>query len=654
MTNSAISAHASPEQILDRADSLYHCGKCDEAVDLLIAASRQITEDRRFTIRLAELLLDSDQSADAVSVLQTIPSAEDDYDLVALTGRCQAGMGDFNKALQSADQLMASKHYHASAFYLQGIVAYHTGDLQKAENFFRKVIELDPYNGEAYQHLGLLKKQAGEPEAAMELLQAGFNCAPTARSVVLAYHNEITAQSDFDRAGQFFREAIDRYPGNQRLRYLYIDMMLRNGQLRSAMDVIENCLGIFGPDPGLLNAALEVRDKLEPMESAAPVRSGPRISLCMITRNEERHLSRCLASAKKIVDEIIIVDTGSEDRTMKIARAFGAKLFEYVWDNDFARARNFSLSQATCDWIVVLDADECIAEEDGPRLRSLLNQPANSQLAFSVMTRNYTHQANLVGWQTNDGRYGAQEAGTGWYPSQKVRCFPNNPNIRFSYPIHELVEPSLKKLDIEIELCPIPVHHYGKLNEKENEEKALAYYRLGKKKLADLGDNAVALRELAVQAAGLGKFGEAVEFWQRYIVLEPEAVEAYINMGTASWQIADYGNAARYAEKAISLAPGLKEAHFNFALANLYRGDGDGAIEILEKLLKHHQSYLAARFILAAAYACTAAEEKARNAFKQLLHQISDFELQTAVSEVVDRLKSAKLNRYAQNLMQFS
>ncbi|MGD8447496.1 MAG: glycosyltransferase family 2 protein, partial [Desulfobacterales bacterium] len=84
----------------------------------------------------------------------------------------------------------------------------------------------------------------------------------------------------------------------------------------------------------------------------------------MITRNEEQFLQRCLDSVQGIVDEIVVVDTGSVDRTIGIARSFCARIYHFEWTEDFSAARNFSLSKANGDWIFSLDADETISEQD--------------------------------------------------------------------------------------------------------------------------------------------------------------------------------------------------------------------------------------------------------------------------------------------------
>ena len=87
-----------------------------------------------------------------------------------------------------------------------------------------------------------------------------------------------------------------------------------------------------------------------------------KLSLCMIVKNEEAILQQSLRRVDRYVDEIIVVDTGSTDRTKDIARSCGAKVYDFTWRNDFSTARNFSLEKASCDWVLVLDADEIITD----------------------------------------------------------------------------------------------------------------------------------------------------------------------------------------------------------------------------------------------------------------------------------------------------
>ena len=95
------------------------------------------------------------------------------------------------------------------------------------------------------------------------------------------------------------------------------------------------------------------------------------ISTCMIVKNEERLLNRCLDCVKQFSDEIIIVDTGSIDRTKEIAASYTEKLYDFPWINDFSAARNFSFSKASCDYIYVADADEMIDAENIQKIKEL-------------------------------------------------------------------------------------------------------------------------------------------------------------------------------------------------------------------------------------------------------------------------------------------
>lgn len=100
----------------------------------------------------------------------------------------------------------------------------------------------------------------------------------------------------------------------------------------------------------------------------------PQISLCMIVKNEEDVIARCLQSAKNAVDEIIVVDSGSTDRTAAIALSEGAAVHHRPWRHDFSAARNESIALAAGDWILVLDADETLEEGHGALLREMMER----------------------------------------------------------------------------------------------------------------------------------------------------------------------------------------------------------------------------------------------------------------------------------------
>ena len=119
-------------------------------------------------------------------------------------------------------------------------------------------------------------------------------------------------------------------------------------------------------------------------KASVPKRTDPTLSLCMIVRDEEAFLPRCLESVKNAVDEMIIVDTGSEDRTVEIAESYGAKVYRHPWRDSFSEARNYGLQFATGDWILQLDADERLEQEDIPLLRRLIGSDRYNGILVAI------------------------------------------------------------------------------------------------------------------------------------------------------------------------------------------------------------------------------------------------------------------------------
>lgn len=113
----------------------------------------------------------------------------------------------------------------------------------------------------------------------------------------------------------------------------------------------------------------------KPAAQTAPQGGRPTVSLCMMVKNEEKRLAAALRSAAPWVDEIIVVDTGSTDRTVEIAREFGAKIYHHPWEYNFSKHRNQSISYATGDWLLILDADEELDQETAPLIKEMVKAP---------------------------------------------------------------------------------------------------------------------------------------------------------------------------------------------------------------------------------------------------------------------------------------
>ena len=189
----------------------------------------------------------------------------------------------------------------------------------------------------------------------------------------------------------------------------------------------------------------------------------PRLSLCMIVRDEAARLPACLDAVGDLADELVVVDTGSRDATRELARARGARVIETTWTGDFAAARNLGLAEARGRWILVLDADEILPVASRERLRALVSAPPDQ--AYNLV------QKNQAGPRTGVGGGGAgvgAGAGAGMAGGSVahvnvhiVRLFPNDPRVRFERPIHEQVNTSLERAGIRIVDTDIVFDHAG-------------------------------------------------------------------------------------------------------------------------------------------------------------------------------------------------
>jgi len=166
-----------------------------------------------------------------------------------------------------------------------------------------------------------------------------------------------------------------------------------------------------------------------------------KLSLSMIVKNEEKYLRDCLESVKGVVDEIVLVDTGSSDETIKIAEEFGAKIFHFKWINDFSAARNFSLSKCSGDWILYLDADERLDKESIKRVNE-------------IKATNKLHGVYC-------SLYNVDEINNKPKLQKYTRLFKNSPGIYFTGRAHEQIENSLIKKKYALVNSDITITHLG-------------------------------------------------------------------------------------------------------------------------------------------------------------------------------------------------
>ncbi|PAD30662.1 glycosyltransferase family 2 protein [Paenibacillus sp. 7523-1] len=189
------------------------------------------------------------------------------------------------------------------------------------------------------------------------------------------------------------------------------------------------------------------------------------LSICMIVKDEERVLERCLSSVQDLADEIIIVDTGSTDKTKEIAKKYTDKVYDFKWCNDFSKARNESIIHATGQWILVLDADEYIAAEDHQDWRDFLHkEELLPHLAYTLPVINFTGEKEYEDEITT---------------APVTRLFPNNMGIMFERPIHEQLTRGLQG-DLYYKAINLNIYHTGyqisRILEKNKHERNMGIF----------------------------------------------------------------------------------------------------------------------------------------------------------------------------------
>lgn len=178
----------------------------------------------------------------------------------------------------------------------------------------------------------------------------------------------------------------------------------------------------------------------------------PSLSLCMIVKDEELNIERCLRSVQHLVNEIIIVDTGSTDRTMEICRTYNAVIHSVSWNESFSEARNFGLGQAKGDWILWMDADEEFDLVDARTIYEAMEDSENKILLVQLI--------NYYGLSPPDPHKA--------YLIAHHRLFRNHLGFKFVNPIHEQlnVEEVLGDVTLtDIQILPITIHHYGYMDD---------------------------------------------------------------------------------------------------------------------------------------------------------------------------------------------
>lgn len=331
------------------------------------------------------------------------------------------------------------------------------------------------------------------------------------------------------------------------------------------------------------------------------------LTICALAHNNESVLSRFFTCIEGLDINVLIGDLGSTDATCMIAEKQGASVVKIPFAQDYSAARNLLLDRVTTPWTLILDCHETISN---PSLRRLLGFiESTDHDVFILPVHNYSNESNLMGWKPSD-----LEGYKGYVPTKQARLFRNNTAIRYQYPVHETILPSVNGTSLVVkEITDITIHNHNysvqleqffgilKKQHAANPEDihttydlGLAYLRKGRLQAAKKLFTEIAakfpqykntLTNLATITLKMGDHFTAAKIFLQAIEQNPKDLNAYHNLGQLFWQNKQYDKAEYLFKKALTTAP--REPRLIIALSKVYQDTGkqDKAKELLERSL---------------------------------------------------------------------
>jgi glycosyltransferase involved in cell wall biosynthesis len=266
------------------------------------------------------------------------------------------------------------------------------------------------------------------------------------------------------------------------------------------------------------------------------------LSLCMMVKNEERNLARCLDSVRDLTSDFIIVDTGSTDQTPCIAAQYGAKVIPFDFTTiDFAAARNAALDRAHGRWILMLDADEVLEHDGTPKIEKLIAGGENA--GYFLERHNHASDSQSP------------------FTDYVVRLFPNRPNYRYRGRVHEIIDAAILSGGGRLIKTDIRVDHSFSSDREARRRKNHWYIEILKEEIAADPSDDSRLDFLAAEYHQLEMYDEATEVAERIVRARPLDPQAHLFVGVYHLLYKpDLVRARADFNQALKLRPGYPEA----------------------------------------------------------------------------------------------
>ncbi|NIM04775.1 MAG: tetratricopeptide repeat protein [Armatimonadetes bacterium] len=439
-----------------------------------------------------------------------------------------------------------------------------------AVDLFRKAMTLDPGLAQAPSGLGILYLRQGKHGLAIEALQQAVNlnpesaCAQTALGIALCNSGKaIEAIPHLTRALECMPGLASAEDALRKVRKALAQQGKGRGRKKR------------GPVPTLSSARKKelfaridtaLQHSAETRQEETPP---PTLSVCMIVRDEEETLARCLRSVQKAADEIVVVDTGSKDRTVEIAREFDAKIGHFEWCDDFAAARNYALGLTSCDWILTMDADDEMDPGGDAGLRLFINGRPEAEACWMR-----TRIPCPGGFETF---------------IEHPRLFRNHIGLHYVNSVHEqLAYPDGRRVAPQISTS-ITVYHHGYIATPEEvngrHERNL---RILQAEIERKPDDALTHFFLAKEYRSPGNFEKALPHLRRALELLAEQNGSFLRLKTFSYlgetlvALGRPEEAERIYEEAFEYFPDNPGLWFGMGEARLALGRAEEAVHAYE------------------------------------------------------------------------
>lgn len=422
--------------------------------------------------------------------------------------------------------------------------------------------------------------------------------------------------SRIDEAFSQISRLIEKYPGDHELHYIAGMIYASQHRYADALICFEQAVQLHPKDAeshfeiGIIHTILcRYQKALAAFNEARKFRSHERhadgyirqirraakprdvtLSVCLIVKNEEKYLPTCLRSIQGVADEIVVVDTGSTDQSVRIAERFGAKIVHFEWNDHFADARNFAKKQATGDWILQIDADEELVPGDQNKVREFICQNGCDGAFLRLQNR-------------TTSTFGEDQPTVHYL----IRLFQNRPDIHYVNPVHETLSLPGKAVPTDITL----IHHGYNTDAASLQQKNERNARILYARLQAAPDDVTNLFYLSMLHLGKGEFEQCEDFAKQVLLkLKPDDL-AHQHLYLMS----------------------LK----NLALIHIERQQYEEALECCHRAIEHNSNYLEPWYFLGLIH------------YRQGHYQACKVPFETFIQKYRDNERAPKFNLFAQS-----